>query len=155
MGRNSSTRNSCLKDIKAVYAKLFQPCLTLCNTMECSLLDSSVHGILHARILCVWPCPSPGDLLHLECFKKYIVKSSDKTWSTGNGNSLEYSCIDNTVDNTKRQKDMKSEDESPSLEGVQYATGEEARAINNSLRRNEWLGKAEMTLSCGCVWWWK
>ena len=25
------------------------------------------------------PCPPPGDLLHLECFKKYIVKSSDKT----------------------------------------------------------------------------
>ena len=48
---------------------------------------------------------------------------------------------------------MKSEDESPKLEGVQYATGEEGMAINNSPRRNEWLGKAEMTLSCGYVWW--
>ena len=28
-----------------------QLCLTLCNPMDCSLPDSSVHGILQARIL--------------------------------------------------------------------------------------------------------
>ena len=28
-----------------------QLCLTLCNTKDCSLPDSSVHGILQARIL--------------------------------------------------------------------------------------------------------
>ena len=28
-----------------------QLCLTLCNLMDCGLLDSSVHGILQARIL--------------------------------------------------------------------------------------------------------
>ena len=28
-----------------------QSCLTLCNSMDCSLLDFSVHGILQARIL--------------------------------------------------------------------------------------------------------
>ena len=28
-----------------------QSCLTLCNPMDCSLPSSSVHGILHARIL--------------------------------------------------------------------------------------------------------
>ena len=28
-----------------------QPCLTLCNTMDCSPAGSSVHGILQARIL--------------------------------------------------------------------------------------------------------
>ena len=32
-------------------AKLLQLCPTLCNPMDCSLLDSSVHGILQARIL--------------------------------------------------------------------------------------------------------
>ena len=26
-------------------------CLTLCNSMDCSLPGASVHGILHARIL--------------------------------------------------------------------------------------------------------
>ena len=28
-----------------------QSCLTLCDPVACSLLDSSVHGILQARIL--------------------------------------------------------------------------------------------------------
>ena len=28
-----------------------QSCLTLCDPMDCSLLGSSVHGILQARIL--------------------------------------------------------------------------------------------------------
>ena len=31
--------------------KVAQSCLTLCNPMNCSLPDSSVHGILQARIL--------------------------------------------------------------------------------------------------------
>ena len=34
-----------------VRAKLLQSCLTLGNHMDCSLLGSSVHGILQARIL--------------------------------------------------------------------------------------------------------
>ena len=41
-----------------------QSCPTLCNPMDCSPLESSVHGILQARIL-EWvglPCPPPGDL---------------------------------------------------------------------------------------------
>ena len=32
-------------------AKLLQWCLTLCNSVDCSLLGSTVHGILQARIL--------------------------------------------------------------------------------------------------------
>ena len=34
-----------------VHAKLIQLRLILCDTMDCSLPDSSVHGILHTRIL--------------------------------------------------------------------------------------------------------
>ena len=34
-----------------VCAKLLQLCLTLCDSMDCSMLGSSVHGILQARIL--------------------------------------------------------------------------------------------------------
>ena len=37
----------------------------------------------------------------------------------------------------KRQKDMTPEDQHPRSEGVQYATGEEQRAITNSSRKNE------------------
>ena len=33
-----------------VHAKLLQSCLTLCDSMDCSMPSSSVHGILQARI---------------------------------------------------------------------------------------------------------
>ena len=36
-----------------------QPCLTLCDLMDCSPPGSSVHGISQARILDGLPCPSP------------------------------------------------------------------------------------------------
>ena len=36
----------------------------------------------------------------------------------------------------KKQKDMTLEDEPPRLKGVQYATGEEQRAITNNFRKN-------------------
>ena len=36
--------------------------LTLCDPMDCSPSDSSVHGILQARIMNRLPFPSPGDL---------------------------------------------------------------------------------------------
>ena len=39
-----------------------QLCPTPCNPMDCSPPDSSVHGILQARILEWLPFPSPGDL---------------------------------------------------------------------------------------------
>ena len=34
-----------------VHAKSLQSCSTLCNPMDCSLPGSSVHGLLHARVL--------------------------------------------------------------------------------------------------------
>ena len=34
-----------------VHAKSIQSCPTLCNPLDCSLPDSSVRGILQARIL--------------------------------------------------------------------------------------------------------
>ena len=39
-----------------------QSCPTLCDPMDCSLLGSSVHGILQARILEWVAFPSAGDL---------------------------------------------------------------------------------------------
>ena len=71
-----------------------------------------------------------------------IVKSSDKMWPTkgGNGSPLQYSCLENPMDSMKRQKDMTTEDEPHRLEGIQYVTGEEQRAITNSSRKNEAVG---------------
>ena len=43
-------------------AKSLQSCLTLCDPMDCSLPNSSVCGILQARILEWVACPPPGDL---------------------------------------------------------------------------------------------
>ena len=68
-----------------------------------------------------------------------MVESSDKMWSTGEGNGkpLQYSCLENPMNSMKRQKDMALEDETPRSVGVYYATGEEWR--NNS-RKNEVAG---------------
>ena len=70
------------------------------------------------------------------------MESSDKTWSTGEGNgkALQYSCLENPMNSMKRQKDMTPEDELCRSEGFQYATGEEWRAITNSSRKNEMAG---------------
>ena len=38
--------HTCMK-----WSEVAQSCLTLCDLMDCSLLDSSVHGIFQARIL--------------------------------------------------------------------------------------------------------
>ena len=64
-----------------------------------------------------------------------MVESSDKTWSTGEGNgkALQYSCLENPMNSMKRQKDRILKDELPRLVGAQYATGEEWR---NSSRKN-------------------
>ena len=70
--------------------------------------------------------------------RQIIVKSSDKMWSIRGGNDkpLQYSCQENPMNNMKRQKDMTLENENPKLESIQYATGEEQRAITNSFRKN-------------------
>ena len=65
-----------------------------------------------------------------------MVESSDKTWSTGEGNGkpLQYSCLENPMNSMKRQKDRTLKDELPRSVGAQYATGDQWR--NNS-RKNE------------------
>ena len=65
-----------------------------------------------------------------------MVESSDKTRPTGEGNGkpLQYSCLENPMDNMKRQKDRTLKDELPRSEGAQYAIGDQWR--NNS-RKNE------------------
>ena len=57
-------------------------------------------------------------------------------WSTGEGNGklLQHSCLENTMNSMKRQKDRTLKDELPRSVGAPYATGDEWR--NNS-RKNE------------------
>ena len=58
-----------------------------------------------------------------------MVESSDKTWSTGEGNGkpLEYSCFENPIYSMKRQKDRALKDELPRSVDAQYATGDQWR----------------------------
>ena len=58
--------------------------------------------------------------------RQVMVASSDKTWSTGEGNGkpLQYSCLENPMNSMKRQKDMTLKDDLLWLVGAQYATGE-------------------------------
>ena len=65
-----------------------------------------------------------------------MVESSNKTWSTGEGNGkpLQYSSLENPTNSMKRQKDRTLKDELPRSVGAQYATGDQWR--NNS-RKNE------------------
>ena len=75
------------------------------------------------------PCGAAQD-------RRATVESSDKTWSTGEGNGkpLQYSCLENPMNSMKRQKDRTLKEELPRLVGAQYATGDQWR--NNS-RKNE------------------
>ena len=65
-----------------------------------------------------------------------MVESSDKMWSTGEGNGklLQYSCLENPMNSMKRERDRTLKDELPRLVGAQYAPGEQWRT--NS-RKNE------------------
>ena len=65
-----------------------------------------------------------------------MVESSDKMWSTGEGNGkpLQYSSLENPMDSTKRQKGMTLKDELPRSVGAHYAMGKQWRNIS---RKNE------------------
>ena len=95
------------------------------------LLMSSSHIFLHFIYLLGMPISVPKFPLSM----MWKVDSLEKTLMLGK------------IEGRKRREQQKTS----RLEGVQYGTGEEQRAITNSSRK-KWSGldKAEMTLSCGC-----
>ena len=58
-----------------------------------------------------------------------MIESSDKMWSTGeeNGKRLQFSCLENSMNNMKRQNDRILKEELPRSAGAQYATGDQWR----------------------------
>ena len=68
--------------------------------------------------------------------RQVMVERSDRMWSTGEGNGkpLQYSCLKNSRNSMKRQKDRTLRDELPRSVGEQYATGDQWR---NNTRKNE------------------
>ena len=65
-----------------------------------------------------------------------MVESSDKMWSTGEGNGkpLQYPCLENPMNTMKRQTDRTLKDELPRSVGAQHAIGDQWR---NNARKNE------------------
>ena len=65
-----------------------------------------------------------------------MVESSDKMWSTGEGNGkpLQCSYLESPMNSMKRQKDRTLKDELPRSVGTQYAIGDQWR---NNFRKNE------------------
>ena len=74
------------------------------------------------------PCRTAQD-------RQVMVDSSDKTWSTGEGNGLQYSCLENPMNSMKGQNDRILKEELPRSVGAQYTTGEQWR--NNSKKNEE------------------
>ena len=68
--------------------------------------------------------------------RRVMVESSDKMWSTGEGNGkpLQYSYLENPMNSMKRQNDKILKEELPRSVGALYATGDQWR--HNS-RKNE------------------
>ena len=59
------------------------------------------------------------------------MERSERMWSTGEGNgSIQYSCLENPMNNMKRQNGRILKEELPRSVGVQYTTGDQWR--NNS-----------------------
>ena len=81
-----------------------------------------------------------------------MVESSDKMWSTGEGNGkpLQYSGLENPMNSMERQKDRTLKDELPRSIGAQYATGGQWR--NNCRKNKESQSKIIIIPSCGCDW---
>ena len=75
------------------------------------------------------PCRATQD-------RRVMVESSDKMWSTGEGNGklLQHSCLENAMNSMKKQNDRIPKEELPRSVRAQYATGDQWR--NNS-RKNE------------------
>ena len=68
-------------------------------------------------------------------YGRFLVESSDKMWSTGEGNGkpLHYSCLENPMNGRKRQKDRTLKNDLPRSVDAQYATGDQWR---NGSRKN-------------------
>ena len=78
------------------------------------------------------PCRATQD-------EQVMMKRSDKTWSTGEGNGkpLQYSCLENHMNRMKRQKGTTLKNELPRSVGAQYATGDKWRTNSRNNEETE------------------
>ena len=74
-----------------------------------------------------------------------MIESSDKTWSTGEGNGkpLQYSCLEIHMNSMKKQNYRTLKEELPRSVGAQYVDGDRWR--NNSKKNEEMEPKINYT----------
>ena len=74
-------------------SEVTQSCPTLCDPMDCSPPGSSVHGIFQARVL-EWGAIAFSD----NAGYSGSVPGWGRSPGEGNGNPLQYSCLENPTD---------------------------------------------------------
>ena len=81
---------------------------------------------------------------------RIMVDNSDKTWFTGEGNGkpLQHSCLENPMNDMKRQKDMTLKDELPKSVGAQYVTGESREIAPEGMKRLSQSGNNAQLWKC-------
>ena len=99
-------------------------------------LSGKLHGQrnLVGYILTQWNCA----MLYRATQDEWVmVESSDKTWSTGEGNRkpLQHSCLREPHEQYEKAKGMTMKDEPPSSVGIQYATGESWEIAPEEIKR--------------------
>ena len=79
----------------------------------------------HTRTTALYNSMKPSHACRATQDGRVMVERSDRAWSTGEGNvkPLQYSCLENTMNSMKRQKDRTLKDELPLSLGAHYATG--------------------------------
>ena len=80
-----------------------------------------------------------------------LIPGSGRSLGEGNGYPLQYSCLENPMNNMKRQNDRILKEELHRLVDAQYATGDQWR--NNS-RKNEGMEPKQKQYSVLDVDWW-
>ena len=80
---HSLARDAQPSESEVKWSEVAQSCPTLCDAMDCSLLCSSVPGIFQARVL---------EWVAIGLYVLSVV------FGEGNGNLLQYSCLENPMD---------------------------------------------------------
>ena len=62
---------------------------------------------------------------YIYLFNKIIFSKAAQNTGEGNDKPLQYSCLENRMNSTKRQKDKTLKDELPGSVGAQYAMGDQ------------------------------
>ena len=105
------------------------------NHRKLTNLITWTTALSHSVKLWAMPCRATQD-------GRVMVESSDKMWSTGEGNGkpLQCSCLENPMNHMKRQKDRTLKDELPRSVGAEYATGEEKKRRSQSRNNTQlWM----------------